>query len=152
MKGVIQEDHIPLNKFILSVSGIGVDLIFTAVSGIEEELDVAEMPDRTVATGGRTKPVEFTCMLPLHHEVEQKAMEEWYAQTHGDGRSPNVDLAYKRTGTLRLPSISGAIQVTFVLDELFPSGRALPDFEMENEGEMAQVEWKFRASDIRKTS
>lgn len=150
MKGVIAEDHIPLHKFRLSVSGIPIDLIFTSVSGIEEELDVAEMPDRTVATGGRTKPVEFTCMLPLHHEVEQAAMEAWFAQTHGDGKEPNVNLKYKRTGTLRLPSISGQIQVTFVLDELFPCGRSLPDFEMENEGEMAQVEWKFAASDIRK--
>lgn len=150
MKGTIQEDHIPLNKFILSVSGIGVDLIFTTVSGIEEELDAVDMPDRTKATGGRTQAVEFTAMLPLHHEVEQAAMEEWFNQTHGDGREPNVDLAYKRTGTLRLPSISGAIQVSFTLDELFPTKRALPDFEMDNEGEMAQVEWTFVASDIRK--
>lgn len=150
MKGVILEDHIPLNKFILSVSGIGVDLIFTTVSGIEEELDSVEMPDRTVATGGRTKPVEFTAMLPLHHETEQAAMEEWFAQTHGDGREPSVNLDYKRTGTLRLPSISGIIQVSFVLDELFPCKRGLPDFEMESEGEMAQVEWTFKASDIRK--
>lgn len=150
MKGVILEDHIPLNKYVLTVDGIGVDLILTTVSGIEEELDVTDMPDRTVATGGRTQAVEFTAMLPLHHEVEQAAMEEWYAQTHGTGRSPTVDLGYKRTGTLRLSSLSNAIQAVFLLDELFPSKRALPDFEMENEGEMAQVEWSFRASDIRK--
>lgn len=152
MKAVILEDHIPLNKFILSVDGIDIDFTFTTLSGIEEELDVAEMPDRTVASGGRTKTVEFSAMLPLHHVSEQTAMEEWYNQTHGTGRNPTVDLAYKRAGTLRLSSISGDIQSTWLLDELFPSKRALPDFEMDNDGEMAQVEWTFRASDIRRTA
>jgi len=150
VKGIIQEDHIPLNKYILSVAGIGTDFIFTTLSGIEEELNVVEMPDRTVATGGRTNTIEFSCMLPLHHQAEQAAMEAWFQEAQGDGREGKVSLAYKKSGLLRLISISGEYEAQFQLDELFPSKRALPDYDMNDDGEMSQVEWTFRASDIRK--
>lgn len=145
MKGVIDADHIPLNKYILSVEGLP-DLTFTTLSGVEEELNVAELPDRTVRTGGRTNTVEFSCMLPLHHEAEQRAMETWFAQAQGEGREGKVDLAYRKPALLRLISISGNYEAQFNLEGLFPSKRALPDFDMNDDGDMAAVEWTFRAS------
>lgn len=142
MKGVIKKDHIPLNKFQLLVLGLP-DFTFTAVSGIEEELDVTDLPDRTRASGGRTAPVEFTVMLPMHHIVEQAAMELWYAQS----KDP-VAVDYQKQGTLILPSISGNTIRTYSLIDLFPSKRGLPEFEMDNEGEMAAVEWTLNANEV----
>lgn len=142
MKSVLQSDHIPVNKYDMLVLGLP-PMMFTEISGIEEELQVVELPDRTVASGGNTGPIEFTAMLPMHHLAEQAAMELWYAESQGD-----VSPLYKKPGTLVHKSISGQVLRTYTLINLFPSKRVLPDLEMGNEGEMAQVEWTFRADDI----
>jgi len=142
MKSVLQPDHIPVNKYELLVLGLP-SLMFTEISGIEEELQVVELPDRTVASGGNTGPVEFTAMLPMHHLAEQAAMELWYSESQDD-----VSPLYKKAATLIHKSISGQVLRTYSLVNIFPSKRGLPDLEMANEGEMAQVEWTFRADDI----
>lgn len=142
MKGVIQEDHIPLNNFRLTVPGLP-DFVFTAVTGLEEELDVTQLPDRTVASGGRTNTVEFDVMLPLHHVAEQLAMELWFRESQ-DPAPPT----YRKVGTLVLPTLSGQGERSFTLVGLFPRRRTLPDFEMENEGEMAAATWGMVASEI----
>jgi len=145
MKGLIQDDHMPLNKYILTANG--EDYVFTEVSGIEEELNTVQMPDRTVRSGGRTNTIEFTVMLPLHHVEEQSRMEAWFEQSQISGIENGVDPNYKRTGLLRAISLSGAVEAQWSLIQLFPSKRALPDFEMNNDGEMAQVEWTLVCSD-----
>lgn len=142
MKGQIQADHIPLHKYQLSVVGMG-QLDFTSVSGIEEELDKIELPDRTVASGGRTKPIEFSAKLPLHHVVQQVLMEEWFQE----GQDPVLP-TYKRAATLTATSLTGGLTRSYAMTDLFPTKRSLPDFEMNNEGEMAETEWMFAASDI----
>lgn len=142
MKGVIQPDHIPVNKFRLIVIGLP-DLTITELSGIEDELEVADLPDRTVASGGNRKASEFTFMLPMHHSVEQAAMEAWFLESQDP-----VLPTYKKPGTLIHESISGATIRTFQLTGLFPKKRALPDLEMVNEGEMAAVEWTMSSDDI----
>ena len=142
MKGVIQPDHMPLNKFQLIVAGLP-PFVFTQISGIEETLDTVDLPDRTTASGGDTQPVEFTAMLPLHHLVEQAAMELWYTESRGPV-SPN----YKKAATLIHQSNTGAVVRSFSILGMFPSQRALPDLEMENEGEMAATTWTFRADQL----
>lgn len=142
MKGVIQADHIPLNKFKLIVLGLP-EFTFTSLSGLEEELDVVDLPDRTVASGGRTGAVEFTVTLPTHHEVEQAAMELWYQE----GQDP-VSPTYKKPGTVILESISGNRVRTFSMPDIFVSKRVIPDMEFDNDGELSEIEWTLRASDI----
>lgn len=142
MKGSIKSDHIAVNSYQLLVAGF-VPLTFTKISGIEEELEVTDLPDRTVASGGNTKSIEFTAEIPLHHTLEQAAMEVWF-QTCQD---PVVPL-YKKPATLVLKNISGKVGRSFTLLGLFPSKRALPDLEMANEGEMATSTWTFKADDI----
>lgn len=142
MKGVIQGDHIPVNKYQLLVLGMP-PLVITELSGIEDELETADLPDRTVASGGNRKATEFTMMIPMHHGVEQAAMEVWYRESQ-DPVSPT----YKKAGTLVHTSISGSTLRTFTLIGVFPKKRALPDLEMVNEGEMAQVEWTMSTDDI----
>ena len=68
MKGVINPDHIPVNKWQLIVVGLP-PLTITEQSGIEDELETTELPDRTIASGGNRKSAEFTIMIPTHHTV-----------------------------------------------------------------------------------
>ena len=142
LKGIIQPNHVPLNKFQLFVVGIP-QIVFVQVSGIEEQLDVVDMPDRTKASGGNTKPVEFTGMTMMHHVVERVALESWFKE----GQDP-VTPTYKKIGTLIHKGIRDNILATFTLPGLFITGRKLPDLDLANEGEPAMIEWTFSADDI----
>ena len=142
MKGVIDPDHMPINNFQLSFLGI-VDLTPTEVGGLEDELQTTDLPDRTRASGGNRGPSELTIMLPMHHTVEQAAMEVWYRESQDP-----VLPTHKKVGTLRHSSISGQNNRSFTLNGAFPTKRVLPDLELENEGEMAGVEWTISVDDI----
>jgi hypothetical protein len=143
MKGVLNSDHIPVNNYTLRVPGMP-QFTFVEISGVEEELETVDLPDRTAASGGHTKVIEFTASLPLHHTREQQAMRRWY-QDSQDPVAPD----YKKNGTLSCQSISGLIVVTFLLEGIFPCGPKTSDLEMGNEGEMHKVEWKFKGDAIR---
>lgn len=142
MKGAILPDHMPVNKYQLLVLGMP-PLTFTEISGIEDELQTVDLPDRTVASGGNRTSVEFTGKLPAHHMGEQGAMEAWYMQAQ-DPVSPD----YKKTATLVLQSNSGLVVKSYSLMGVFPSKRATPDLEMAAEGEAAMIEWTFKADDV----
>lgn len=142
LKGTILPDHIPVNKFQLTVAGLP-PLVFTEISGIEEELETTALPDRTTASGGNKLPVEFTAMQPQHHTVERAAMEAWF--TESQDPSPPT---YKKDGTLIVQSISGGQVVAYLVRGLFPSKRSLPDLDLANEGELAKIEWTFKSDEI----
>jgi len=142
LKGRLQADHIPVNKFTLFVAGMP-PIEFTKVSGIEEELQSVSLPDRTVASGGNTAPVEFTAETMMHHLLEQVALELWFKE----GQDP-VSPTYKKVGTLIHKSLTGNTLRTFTVVGVFISKRKLPDLEMANEGEPAVVEWTFKADQI----
>jgi len=142
MKGTIQQDHMPVNKYELIILGMPT-IRFTEISGIEEELEVVDLPDRTKAPGGHTKPVEFTAKTMMHHLVEQAGLEIWFQESQ-DPVSP----LYKKIGTLLHKSLTGRTLRSYTLTGVFPTKRALPDLAMENEGEAAQVEWTFSADDV----
>ena len=142
MKGAIQSDHIPVNKYELLVVGM-IPFDFTEVGGIEDELQTTELPDRTRASGGNRGPTEITVQLPTHHFAQQAAMELWYRESQ-DPVSP----VYKKPGSLILKSISGGSLKTYSLIGMFPTKRATPDLEMANEGEMATIEWTISADDM----
>jgi hypothetical protein len=144
MKGDIRPDHIPLNKYQLLVLGTAVPAFtFTEISGIEEELQTTELPDRTVASGGNTGPVEFTAKCPLHHLEEQAALELWF----NEGKDP-VSPLYKKAASLVHMSGTGQVLRTYSVVGVFCSKRALPDLSMANEGEMAANEWTFKADEL----
>lgn len=142
MKGTIQADHIPVNKYEFLVAGL-LPLTVTHVSGIEDELQTTDLPDRTRASGGNRGPTEFTIMMPAHHTLEQAAMEVWYRESQ-DPVSPT----YKKPVTLVMDSLSGKGGRSFTLVGVFPRKRKLPDLEMKNDGEMAEVEWTMSADDV----
>lgn len=138
MKGVLLPDHMPLNKYVLTVAGLP-PFTFTQIDGLEEELEAVDLPDRTTASGGNTKAIEFKASLPLHHLMEQSAMEGWFMESQ-DPVSP----AYKKQGTLVLRSISGILVKSFIIVGMYPFKRKTGDLEMNNEGELHVVEWTFK--------
>ena len=142
MKGSIQPDHIPKNKYVLTIIGLP-PITFTKVSGLEEELETVDLPDRTVASGGNTKAVEFTVSMPTHHTPERIAMENWNLQCR-DPVAPN----YKKIGTLVKQSLTGINMVSYTLQGLFVKKRSTPDVEMSNEGELDELEWTMSADQI----
>lgn len=142
MKGDIRPDHIPMNKFKLIVQGLPL-ITFTEVAGLEEELETVDLPDRTAASGGQTKPVEFTAKMPTHHTEQRIAMESWYEE----GKDP-VSPTYKKIGTLVKMSLSGAQTVSYIMNGLFVCKRNTPDLDMSNEGEMDQIEWTLKADSL----
>ena len=142
MKGVIKPDHIPVNKYELFVVGLP-PIGFVKVSGIEEQVDAVELPDRTIATGGRTKPVDFKVEVPMHHTVEQAAMEIWLREAQDP-----VTPTYKKPATLIHRSLSGETLRTDTLLGLWVKSRKLPDLELNNDGDMAVVEYGLQADDI----
>lgn len=142
LKGVIQSGHIPVNKFKLLVVGV-IPLTPITVSGIEEELETIDLPDRTKASGGQTKAGTFTAKFAEHHKAEIDGLEKWF----NDSQDP-VDPAYKKPVTLTRESIDGKQVRSWSLTGVFPTKRKLPDLEMKNEGQMGEMDYTFSFDDI----
>ena len=142
MKGAIQADHIPTNKYQLIILGMP-PLTPVKVSGLEDELEKITLPDRTVATGGNRKASEFEMEIPMHHTLERITCDLWFQQ----GQEP-VSPSYKRSATLVLISHTGNIVATYSLVGAFIFKRTLPDLEMGGEGEMATITYGVSVDDI----
>lgn len=143
MKQVLLPDHIPVNNYSLIVVGGPPLLEFITVDGLEEELETVDLPDRTKASGGNTKPVEFTATHPKHHTIEDAFLELWFLE----GQDP-VSPLYKKAATLVIQSISRINTRTYNLIGLFVSKRKTADLDMANEGELNVTEWTFMCDRI----
>jgi hypothetical protein len=142
IKAVIEEDHIPRNKFQLLIAGMPT-ITFTYVSGIEYELDTVELPDRTKSPGGNAKPVEFTARMPMHHTSERVAMEAWFEECQDP-----ISSTAKKAGTLVTQSGTGQTTVSQSMTGLFLTKKTLPELDYTNEGEMAEIEWTLSADTV----
>lgn len=142
MKGQIEPDHMPVNKYELRVIGLA-DLAPLTISGIEEELQRVDMPDRTKASGGQRNPTEFDMTIPLHHAIAHAAMELWFKES-----SDPVLPTYKKMCTLLFPSSSGNVTRIFMLQGAFPCKRALPELDKSNDGELSMVTWTISVDNI----
>lgn len=142
IKNVIQEQRIPVNKFQLIVQpGVGL-ITVVSLTGLEEELDAPELPDRTVRSGGRGKPVEFDIVQPMHHTAEVALMELWW------NLCKYSLLGYIKDGTLSQFNETGIPAKSFFLPNLWISKRAHTDLELENEGEMSAITWTMKADEL----
>lgn len=142
IKGSIQPDHIPVNKYTLFIIGL-LPITFTSVSGLEKEVPAVDLPDSTRASGGTPSASELTCMMPMHHTAERLAMELWF----GEGQDP-VTSTYKKPGTLIMTSGTGGKVATYSLLGTWVSKRKLPDLAMDNDGDMAVIEWTLQVDDV----
>jgi hypothetical protein len=140
-KGTIQEDHLPKNLFLLTVPG-APPITFTKVSGLEEELEVVDLPDRTKASGGQKKALEFTVRVPEHHTQQIQFMDLWYKQ----GQQPVVP-GYKKASTLSRPSLA-SIPRSYSLTGCFVMKRKTDDLEMSDEGGMSEVEYTISCDEV----
>jgi uncharacterized protein (DUF305 family) len=144
MKGVIRPDHIPKNKFKFMVNGLP-DLTVVTHSGLEENTDAVDLPDKTKASGGRTNPVEFTVGIPAHHTEEINAMDAWKKEGEGD-----VQATYKKVAILTMMSLSGSNIFTHICVGTFITGRNVTEVDMGNDGEMEIVEYTLSSDDVMK--
>ena len=142
-KGTIKSDFIPRNKARLDVPGLN-PIKFTSITGLEDELQVVDLPDKTRRSGGHRGPSEMVCMHPMHHQIEEVQLELWFTQS----QDPVVP-GYSRPAAITYMSESGNVLRIFTLIGVFPKKRKTADYEGENEGEMAQTEWTFNIDDIR---
>ena len=146
MQGLIQPNHIPVNNFLLQVIGLP-SITFTQVDGLEEELEVVQLPDRTKASGGNTLPIEFSAQVPAHHDTEVLALEAWYKE----GQDP-VSPTYKKVGLLIMKDQGGNTKRTYTLTGMFPMKRATPELDIENAGDIAMHTWTFSVDDVQPTT
>ena len=142
MKGEIQPDHMPINKYEFRVLGLA-DMQPLTVSGIEEAINVVEMPDRTRASGGTKTPGEFEITMPLHHTIQHAAMELWFKES-----TDPVLPTHKKPCTLVFPSASGQQTRIYMLAGVFPCKRVLPELDKANDGDLAIVTWTMSFDDI----
>jgi len=142
IKGTMKPDHIPVNKYKLSLTGM-IPIIFTKISGIEEETATVELPDKSIRSGGRSGPIEFDVEMPAHHVSEKMAMEGWLQE----GKDPVSPFAYK-TGTLQMYSQTGAQTVVYMLEEAICTKRSLPELDLSNDGEMAVIGFTIKANEL----
>ncbi len=141
-KGTIQQDHLPRNRFVLGVAG-APPLTAIAVTGLEQELETAELPDRTAVTGGNRGVFEIEVVMPAHHAVEQAFMESWWELA----LQPPFVAAYKLPVTLTEFSSTGLQVVSYLLQGVFPKKWAHTDHEMDNEGEDHRITWTLSVDD-----
>jgi hypothetical protein len=139
MRSVILENHIPKSHFALIVTGVNADkaINFIEFSGFEEKLDTVMLPDRTRVTGQRSQPLEVKARIPAHHKDEIAALDAWLLRA----KSKNTT-GYKKTATLSFTSISDSL-VSYSMNGMFPTGRATDDMMLENEADMATIEYTF---------
>lgn len=142
MKGSVQPGHIPVNNYELLVVGLP-PILFTEISGLEQETQSVDMPDRTQVSGGNVTGTEFTASMFEHHTVELAALELWRLE----GVDP-VTPTYKKTATIIKRNINGDIASTRTLTGLWIKGRSDSDLELANEGEPAMVEFTMWADDV----
>jgi hypothetical protein len=143
LKGIILPGHIPVNKYQLIFPTLP-PLIVTKLSGLEEELEKAEMPDRTIQSQGNTKAVEMTIELCMHHHIEQAGMELWYQES----KDP-VTPGYKKDGVLiHLSSSLVGLPRPFSLEGTFPMSRKTPEMDMSNDSDAAVIEWGLSIDNV----
>jgi len=139
IQGIMQPDHAPINAYEFLILDLP-KIVFTKVDGAEEEVETVDLPDRSQASGGNTKPVEFTAQQALHHKVEVAALEVWYNLGRG-----NVAEGYKKNGSMVYKTISGAVAKVIPMTEIFIKKRKYPDVDMENAGDAGMIVWTFSA-------
>jgi len=141
MKGIIQDDHMPVNKGTLKILGLP-EIVFTTISGPTLATTEVELPDATVRSGGKRGPFEMTVTVPTHHLVEIAAMDLWVEQ------GKNATNGYLKAGSLILPSVSGDKIKTYSVLGVWARDLTLPDQDMANDGDMNVNTYVLRGDDM----
>lgn len=141
LKNLINPDHAADNKYELVVVGLP-PIIFTEVTGLEDETEMVDMPDKTTQSGGQSLPFEIVGKVPVHHIAEMAALELWLAE----GRDP-VTPTFEKVGTMVYKTIGNNIAKSYTLLGMKCSKQKMPDVAMKNSGELAVCEWTFKVDE-----
>jgi hypothetical protein len=153
LQGSVLPDHVPVNNFVLAVTGLPA-IFFVEVSGIELETQAIDLPDRTKASGGQFGAQEFTGKTMMHHNIERAALETWF----NEGQNPVLphnfsdSSGYKKSGTLTHKSLNNVSKGVYTISGCWIMKRKLPDLSTEDEGAPAMIEWTFSCDKVTKTS
>jgi hypothetical protein len=143
IKNVLKENRVQTNKYSALIQpGPGL-ILFTAISGLEEELDASELPDRTMRSGGRKKSIEFDATQPMHHDLEVLAMEAWYTECQ-DPVSP----VHLKIMTIIIFDQQGFPRRRVTLFNVWIKKRVHSDLELEGEGDMGTITWTLQADEL----
>ena len=142
MKFSIRDDHIPVNKYRMDVAGI-IPITFTTIGSFDIERDTVDLPDRTKASGGRSKAGEVEVKVPMHHYDQVAAMDAWFAE----GLDP-VSPTYKKVATMTLLSLTSLGQRSSTVIGANVSKKADPDKEMNDDGNMAEMAYTICWDDV----
>jgi hypothetical protein len=146
IKGTLNADHIPTNKYALYVVGVTAPnstFTCTKISGLKAETDVAQLPDRTVASGGGNKKTgQFTVESPEHHTAEQVAWQLWYNEGLG-----NPLPTYKKVGVLQVKSLSNEVIRTYSLTGMWVSAYETQERDMASEGGLSVTKYTIEYDD-----
>jgi len=140
MKGVIQEDHMPVNSGKLFIVGLP-EITFTSIGEITLATTKVTLPDATIVSGGKRNPFEFAVTVPSHHLVEIAAMDLWVEQ------SKNGANGYKKAGSLVMTSVSGDVIKTYSVLGVWPSDLTIPAQDMANDGDISQNGYLINGDD-----
>jgi hypothetical protein len=140
-KNIIPANRVQLNKYMLTIEPAVGQILATSIGGLEEEIDAAELPDRTKRSGGRSKSVTFDIKVPSH-DLSNVAMRVWYEQCKA------ALLGYLKIGTLVIFTEFGSPGLTRTFYNMWISKCSEPDLEMENEGTMHVTTWTIEADEI----
>lgn len=140
VKNLLGKDVIGANKFTFSVDND--DLLVVSVSGIEETLQVIELPDGTAASGGRTDVSETTVVVAQHTKASITFFDAWWALC----QDPVPPAAYKN-GTVTGNSSSGGVSATTTLISVFIKSRKSADYNLEDGTTMTVVEYTLSVDD-----
>lgn len=131
VKSIFKPNHIQDNKGTLTIPDLGIALTVNMIGEMDEELEAPELPDGTRSSAGRVKAFEFAIEIPMHHEDEIEAMDNWWA----DCRDP-VAPDHKKIGIRRYLSNTNLVEISETLLGLFIIGRSSPQMQKSNEGGM----------------
>jgi len=122
-------------RFVLSFE-TKEDITFTSISGLEQEIDAAESPDRTAHSTGIAKNVTLTVKCASHDDASISAMYEWYDECWG-----NVSEGYKKTGTLAFEDNRGIARKVYYLEGAWLKKFADDEAQMEESSKIHETEF-----------
>ena len=142
IKSIIKPLRVPDNKYSLIVQpGVG-QLTVVELTGLEQELDQSELPDRTVRSGGRGKPLAFDFAIPMHHTSEVLLCETWW------NLCKYSLIGYLKFGMLIQFNEASIPTKRWTLPNLWLTKRGHTDLALGNDGEMTTIMWSASADDL----
>lgn len=122
IKGEVLAGAAPRSKFHLLVTGLP-PFYATKLTGLESELEVLELSDRTRQSAGFTKASNADVSGYVHHVVEAAAFDAWWVQSQAGG------VGYKRAATLEMLGPDEIPVAIYALAGVFPTKWAMGDLD-----------------------